>query len=81
MAPQLVKMGWGWESLDQTLPSPPGELFFLLLPQTHREGGVSAAAEKGAGWIRLTEFYKGHKVSWRNSPEGSRRVRRTLRKD
>lgn len=27
MVPQLVKMGWGWRELDQTLPHPPGEFF------------------------------------------------------
>lgn len=66
MAPQLEKWDGGGESLDQTLPSPPGEFCFLLLPQkTYLPSlgrGVGAAAEKGTGWIRLTAFYIGHNI-------------------
>jgi len=60
-------MGWGW---GEPGPDPSLSTWRIVFPPAapntpvfpHREGGVGAAAEKGTGWIRLTEFYIGHKI-------------------
>lgn len=62
MAPQLVKMGRGvW---TRPFPLHPENFVSSCCPRKptfpHWGGGVGAAAEKGTGWIRLTEFYTGH---------------------
>lgn len=67
MAPQLVKMGWGWgEPGPDPFPLQLENFFPPAVPNMpdfpHRGGGAGAAAEKGTGWIRLTEFYNEHKI-------------------
>lgn len=65
MAPQLVKMGWGWgePGLDPSLFT--WSIFFsLLLPQTHLTSltGEEWVLLLRRGQAGLTEFYTGHKI-------------------